>query len=65
MDDDNRVQRELFLGDINLWNVRWYIAYPITYRQIAKKMEERGVRKVILRLTGKVRPAQQSNSMAA
>jgi hypothetical protein len=26
-----------------LWGVRWYVAYPISYRQLEEMMEERGV----------------------
>ena len=25
------------------WGVRWYVAYPMSYRQLAELMEERGV----------------------
>ena len=28
---------------IILWGVRWYVAYPISYRQLEKMMGERGV----------------------
>jgi transposase-like protein len=28
---------------IVLWGVRWYVAYPISYRQLEEMMEERGV----------------------
>ncbi len=28
---------------IILWGVRWYVAYPISYRQLEEMMEERGV----------------------
>ena len=31
-------ERESFL-----WGVRWYVAYPISYRQLEEMMEERGV----------------------
>ena len=27
---------------IVLWGVRWYVAYPISYRQLEEMMEERG-----------------------
>jgi putative transposase len=29
--------------EIVLWGVRWYVAYPISYRQLEEMMEERGV----------------------
>ena len=29
---------------IVLWGVRWYVAYPISYRQLEEMMEERAVR---------------------
>lgn len=32
-----------FEQDIILWGVRWYIAYPISYRDLEEMMAERGV----------------------
>jgi hypothetical protein len=32
-----------FERDVILWGVRWYVAYPIRYRQLEEMMEERGV----------------------
>ena len=32
-----------FERDIILWGVRWYVAYPISYRQLEEMMGERGV----------------------
>src|ERR1700685_2340589 len=32
-----------FECDVILWGVRWYVAYPISYRQIEEMMGERGV----------------------
>jgi putative transposase len=32
-----------FEGDVIVWGVRWYVAYPIIYRQIVEMMRERGV----------------------
>ena len=32
-----------FERDIILWGVRWYVAYPISYRQLEEMMSERGV----------------------
>jgi putative transposase len=32
-----------FERDILLWGVRWYVAYPISYRQLEEMMGERGV----------------------
>lgn len=32
-----------FERDVVLWGVRWYVAYPISYRQLEKMMQERGV----------------------
>lgn len=33
-----------FVKDIILACVRWYVAYPLSYRQVEELMEERGVR---------------------
>jgi putative transposase len=32
-----------FERDVILWAVRWYVAYPISYRQLDEMMEEHGV----------------------
>jgi len=32
-----------FEKEIVLWGVRWYVAYPISYRQLEEMMSERGV----------------------
>ena len=32
-----------FERDVILWGVHWYLAYPISYRQLEEMMEERGV----------------------
>ena len=32
-----------FERDVILWGIRWYVAYPISYRQLEEMMEERGV----------------------
>ena len=32
-----------FEREISLWGVRWYVAYPISYRQLEELMGERGV----------------------
>ena len=32
-----------FEKDIILWGVRWYVAYPLSYRQLEEMMAERGV----------------------
>ena len=32
-----------FERDVIPWGVRWYVAYPISYRQLEEMMEERGV----------------------
>jgi putative transposase len=32
-----------FERDVILWGVRWYVAYPLSYRQIEEMMGERGV----------------------
>jgi putative transposase len=29
--------------DVILWGIRWYVAFPISYRQLKGMMEERGV----------------------
>jgi putative transposase len=31
-----------FEREIILWGVRWYVAYPISYRQLEEMMRERG-----------------------
>jgi transposase-like protein len=32
-----------FEREVILWGVRWYVAYPISYRQLEEMMEDRGV----------------------
>ena len=32
-----------FERDIILWAVRWYMGYPLSYRQVEEMMQERGV----------------------
>jgi putative transposase len=32
-----------FEKEIIMWAVRWYVAYPISYRQLEEMMQERGV----------------------
>ena len=32
-----------FEREVILWGVRWYVAYPISYRQLEEMMDERGV----------------------
>ena len=32
-----------FERDVILWGVRWYVAFPISYRQLKEMMEDRGV----------------------
>lgn len=32
-----------FEKDIILWGIRWYVAYPISYRHLEEMMQERGV----------------------
>jgi putative transposase len=32
-----------FEKEIIMWGVRWYVAYPISYRQLEEMMQERGV----------------------
>jgi putative transposase len=32
-----------FEREIILWGVRWYVAYPLSYRQLEEMMGERGV----------------------
>src|SRR5271163_3386360 len=32
-----------FEREVILWGVRWYVAYPINYRQLEEMMQERGV----------------------
>jgi hypothetical protein len=33
-----------FEREVILWGVRWYVAYPISYRQLEEMMDERGVK---------------------
>jgi putative transposase len=39
----SRFERDVILWGVILWGVRWYVAYPISYRQLEEMMEERGV----------------------
>ena len=32
-----------FEREVILWGVRWYVAYPISYRHLEEMMQERGV----------------------
>jgi putative transposase len=32
-----------FEKEITLWGIRWYVAYPMSYRQLEEMMRERGV----------------------
>jgi putative transposase len=32
-----------FERDVILWGIRWYVAYPISYRHLEEMMDERGV----------------------
>jgi putative transposase len=32
-----------FEREVILWGLRWYVAYPISYRQLEEMMQERGV----------------------
>jgi transposase-like protein len=32
-----------FEKEVILWGVRWYVAYPMSYRQLEEMMEERRV----------------------
>jgi putative transposase len=32
-----------FEREVILWGVRWYVAYPMSYRQLEEMMQERGV----------------------
>jgi hypothetical protein len=32
-----------FEREVILWGVRWYVAYPTSYRQLEEMMQERGV----------------------
>src|SRR5215470_6078901 len=32
-----------FEREVILWGIRWYVAYPISYRQLEEMMQERGV----------------------
>jgi transposase-like protein len=37
------VKSSHFEKEIILWGIRWYVAYPISYRQLEEMMQERGV----------------------
>ena len=37
------VQGSQFAKEIISWGVRWYVAYPISYRQLEEMMSEHGV----------------------
>ena len=39
----NRLKSRHFQRDIILLNVRWYLAYPISYRNLAEMNEDRGL----------------------
>jgi hypothetical protein len=41
--DDGQLQGGHFEKDIILTCVRWYVAYPVSYRQLEEMMQERGV----------------------
>ena len=32
-----------FEREVILWGIRWYVAYPISYRQLEEMLAERGV----------------------
>ncbi len=36
-----------FEREVILWSVRWYVAYPLSYRQLDEMMQERDAAKVI------------------
>ena len=38
-----------FERDVILWGVRWYVAYPISYRHLEEMMDERGVSRSTIR----------------
>jgi transposase-like protein len=38
-----------FPQDIILMGVRWYVAYPLSYRHVEELMEERGVHSLFFR----------------
>ncbi len=38
-----KFKRSHFEHDVILWGARWYVDYPIRYRQLEEMMEERGV----------------------
>jgi transposase-like protein len=40
---DDQLQGGHFAKDIILVGVRWYVAYPLSYRHVEELMEERGV----------------------
>jgi len=42
-DDGDRFQRGPFPLEVIRMGVRWYLAYPLSTRQVEELMEERGV----------------------
>ena len=42
-DDGNQFKGAHFPQDIILMGVRWYLAYPLSYRHVEELLEERGV----------------------
>ena len=56
-----------FEKEIILWGVRWYVAYPISYRQLEEMMGSRGWQWIIPRLiagSSSTRRRLRSNSVA-
>ena len=57
-----------FEREIILWAVRWYVAYPISYRQLEEMMGERGVavdHSTLNRWVIKYAPEFEKSSVAA
>ena len=43
MNSKQPFKRRHFQGEIILLNVRWYLRYPLSYRNLAEMMVERGL----------------------
>jgi hypothetical protein len=42
-DQDGSFKGRHFTGELILWALRWYVAFPISYRDLALMLSDRGV----------------------
>ncbi len=42
-DQDGAFERQRFTAEVILWALRWYLAFPISYRDLAAMLADRGV----------------------